>query len=106
MIKSRQAMQTVLLAGPFTVLLHPADDDVESNVALPTLPDIRAPVTWLESLQAAFTSMVASRRSTGSKSTHHNWRIRFSTPPVSREVYASAPPRVGQIRLLIGEDTG
>jgi GNAT superfamily N-acetyltransferase len=54
MITSRQANGTSLPVGPFVVLLHASDDDVESNVAMPVVPEIGAPASWLEPLRQAF----------------------------------------------------
>jgi GNAT superfamily N-acetyltransferase len=43
-----------LPVGPFSVHLHPTDDAVENNVAMPGKPDIADLMSWLESLRDAF----------------------------------------------------
>ena len=47
---------TVMVVGPFTVLLHPSDAAVERNIAVPSAQDVGAPDGWRESLRAAFLS--------------------------------------------------
>jgi predicted GNAT family acetyltransferase len=49
-------MRAATLAGPFTVLLHPTNDAIEDNEALPHTQEIGAPDSWHEPLRAAFVS--------------------------------------------------
>jgi GNAT superfamily N-acetyltransferase len=48
--QTRPALQV----GPYSVHLHPTDDAVENNVAMPGKPDIVELMSWLESLREAF----------------------------------------------------
>ena len=56
-LESRRQTRTATLVGPFTVLLHPTDGAIESNVAIPHTPPSEAPEpTWHAALRAAFAS--------------------------------------------------
>ncbi len=56
-IESRRQTRTAALVGPFTVLLHPTDGAIESNVAIPHTPPSEAQVQhWHEALRTAFVS--------------------------------------------------
>lgn len=56
-IEIRPQTRTATLVGPFTVLLHPTSDTIESNVAIPhTSPSEALEQNWHEALRAAFAS--------------------------------------------------
>lgn len=55
-VESRPPACTVLPVGPFTVMLHPDEAAIESNIATLHTPDIGAPETWVEPLRLAFVS--------------------------------------------------
>ncbi|HEX8032435.1 MAG TPA: hypothetical protein VF510_01235, partial [Ktedonobacterales bacterium] len=56
-IEIRPQTRTATLVGPFTVLLHPTSDTIESNVAIPhTPPSDAAEQDWCGALRAAFAS--------------------------------------------------
>jgi ribosomal protein S18 acetylase RimI-like enzyme len=55
LIESQRQTHTATLVGPLTVLLHPSDGGIESNLAIPHTPPIEAPEqSWPAVLQAVF----------------------------------------------------
>lgn len=56
-IERRRQTCAATRIGPFTVLLHPADDAIESNLAIPYAPPSMAPEQdWREALRTVFAS--------------------------------------------------